>query len=85
MPEINSIYTHLLSPSYKQDIRNWLKEDVPSFDYGGFVVGETREVAILYGKSAVIFYKTFFLKSFLFIVVAYLANIIGSCGWYTIL
>ncbi|GES79423.1 nicotinate-nucleotide diphosphorylase [Rhizophagus clarus] len=52
MSEIHSIYTHLLSPSYKQDIRNWLNEDVPSFDYGGFVVGETQEVAILYGKSA---------------------------------
>ncbi|PKK65453.1 nicotinate-nucleotide diphosphorylase [Rhizophagus irregularis] len=52
MSEINSIYAHLLSPSYKQEISNWLKEDVPSFDYGGFVVGEAQEVAILYGKSA---------------------------------
>lgn len=60
MSEINSIYAHLLSPSYKQEISNWLKEDVPSFDYGGFVVGEAQEVAILYGKSAVIFYKHFF-------------------------
>ena len=51
-----SLYAQLLPPSYKQDIMNWLKEDVPSFDYGGFVVGETPEVAILYGKSAVIFY-----------------------------
>lgn len=56
MSEFNSIYAHLLSPSYKQEISNWLKEDVPSFDYGGFVVGETQEVAILYGKSAVIFF-----------------------------
>ncbi|CAG8440528.1 4205_t:CDS:2 [Funneliformis caledonium] len=48
---INSVYVHLLSPSYKEIIRNWLKEDVPSFDYGGFVVGEAQETAILYGKS----------------------------------
>lgn len=30
----------------------WLQEDVPAFDYGGFVVGEVQETATLYGKSA---------------------------------
>lgn len=31
----------------------WLAEDTPSFDYGGFVVGEGQEEAILWGKSEV--------------------------------
>ncbi|CAJ0650430.1 11749_t:CDS:2 [Entrophospora sp. SA101] len=44
-------YSYLLPLSYKEDIKAWLKEDVPSFDYGGFVVGNTLENAILYGKS----------------------------------
>lgn len=30
----------------------WLQEDVPSFDYGGFVVGDEQKSATLYGKSA---------------------------------
>ncbi|CAG8442285.1 12077_t:CDS:2 [Cetraspora pellucida] len=46
-----SDYTNLIPASFKYDIISWIKEDVPSFDYGGFVVGETPEVAILYGKS----------------------------------
>ncbi|KAK6351216.1 nicotinate-nucleotide diphosphorylase (carboxylating) [Orbilia javanica] len=44
--------THLLPTNYKQTIRNWLEEDCPSFDYGGFVVGEEESVATLYGKTA---------------------------------
>ena len=32
-------------------VQAWLKEDIPSFDYGGFVVGNKKEVAILYGIS----------------------------------
>ena len=31
----------------------WLEEDCPSFDYGGFVVGEGLGEARLLGKSAV--------------------------------
>lgn len=31
--------------------REWLKEDAPSFDYGGFVVGEKEETAVLLMKS----------------------------------
>ena len=33
----------------------WLEEDCPSFDYGGFVVGEKLAEATLLGKSAVSF------------------------------
>lgn len=29
----------------------WLEEDCPSFDYGGFVVGESMAEAKLLGKS----------------------------------
>ena len=44
---------HLLSPSYKDDVKRWLAEDCPNFDYGGFVVGEALTEAKLLGKSAV--------------------------------
>ncbi|CAD6582051.1 MAG: hypothetical protein CYPHOPRED_001821 [Cyphobasidiales sp. Tagirdzhanova-0007] len=45
-------YAHLLPPSWKSVIAGWLAEDTPSFDYGGFVVGETEEEAFLLGKKA---------------------------------
>lgn len=44
---------HLLPPGYKRLISNWLEEDAPSFDYGGFVVGEDITEAKLLGKSKV--------------------------------
>lgn len=44
---------HLLNPTYKEDVKRWLAEDCPSFDYGGFVVGEAQTEAKLLGKSAV--------------------------------
>jgi hypothetical protein len=34
-------------------ISTWLEEDCPSFDYGGFVVGEAHGEAKLLGKSKV--------------------------------
>lgn len=43
---------HLLPPSWKAQITTWLAEDTPSFDYGGFVVGEDARTATLWGKSA---------------------------------
>jgi nicotinate-nucleotide pyrophosphorylase (carboxylating) len=30
----------------------WLNEDTPSFDYGGFVVGEAQREAFLLGKGS---------------------------------
>lgn len=30
----------------------WLGEDTPSFDYGGFVVGEAQREAFLLGKGS---------------------------------
>ncbi|KAF1928815.1 nicotinate-nucleotide diphosphorylase [Didymella exigua CBS 183.55] len=45
---------HLLPLTYKRLVSEWLEEDTPSFDYGGFVVGEEQSEAKLLGKSAVI-------------------------------
>ncbi|KAG0672322.1 nicotinate-nucleotide diphosphorylase (carboxylating) [Maudiozyma exigua] len=36
---------------WKQDVTNWLSEDVPSFDIGGYVVGTDKKTATLYAKS----------------------------------
>lgn len=42
---------HLLSPSCKELVLTWLKEDIPSFDYAGVVVGDKMEEAVLLCKS----------------------------------
>lgn len=44
---------HLLPGNYKRFISDWLEEDCPSLDYGGFVVGESDGEARLLGKSNV--------------------------------
>lgn len=44
-------HAHLLATNYKQLISDYLAEDVPSFDYGGYVVGEQDQTAILYCKA----------------------------------
>ncbi|KAI9722902.1 MAG: hypothetical protein M1812_001350 [Candelaria pacifica] len=44
--------SHLLPQTYKRMVASWLEEDAPSFDYGGFVVGEAAGEARLLGKSA---------------------------------
>ena len=44
---------HLLPPTYRRLITSWLEEDCPSFDCGGFVVGESQGEARLLGKSKV--------------------------------
>lgn len=43
---------NLLPPSWKTQVTAWLAEDTPSFDYGGFVVGDGPRTATLWGKSA---------------------------------
>ena len=43
---------HLLPTNYKRVVSAWLDEDAPSFDYGGFVVGDEPAEARLLGKSA---------------------------------
>jgi nicotinate-nucleotide pyrophosphorylase (carboxylating) len=42
---------HLLPTNYKTLVASWLTEDTPSFDYGGFVVGDSPAEARLLGKS----------------------------------
>lgn len=41
----------LLPVGWKSQITAWYTEDTPSFDYGGFVVGNSERTATLYGKS----------------------------------
>ncbi|KAF2011666.1 nicotinate-nucleotide diphosphorylase [Aaosphaeria arxii CBS 175.79] len=49
-PAFGSV-AHLLPQTYKRLVSEWLEEDTPSFDYGGFVVGEEISEAKLLGKS----------------------------------
>jgi nicotinate-nucleotide pyrophosphorylase (carboxylating) len=44
-------FEHLLPLSWKTQVASWLTEDTPSFDYGGYVVGEAYREAFLYGKG----------------------------------
>ncbi|KAL7751967.1 nicotinate-nucleotide diphosphorylase (carboxylating) [Sorochytrium milnesiophthora] len=44
-------FAHLLPPSLPQQVAAWLAEDIPSFDYGGYVVGEAETSATLWQKS----------------------------------
>ncbi|TIB09236.1 hypothetical protein E3P89_00850 [Wallemia ichthyophaga] len=44
---------HLLPPSWKSQVQQWLSEDTPSFDWAGFVVGEDEREGKLLGKRKV--------------------------------
>lgn len=44
-------FSDLLATNYKALVSQYLAEDVPSFDYGGFVVGEEEKTATLYIKA----------------------------------
>jgi len=52
MPLATNSFEHLLPPSWKRQVTEWLAEDTPSFDYGGYVVGEVERVAFLLGKGS---------------------------------
>ncbi|EFA79016.1 nicotinate-nucleotide diphosphorylase [Heterostelium album PN500] len=58
--EMNQVnYSHLFTKSkLQQQIKDWLDEDIPSFDYGGAVVGDVEEVAFLLGKQRGVFSGT---------------------------
>lgn len=47
-----SNFEALLPLAWKDTIRKWIDDDVPTFDIGGFVVGDAIEEATLLGKSA---------------------------------
>ncbi|CAK7896448.1 nicotinate-nucleotide pyrophosphorylase [carboxylating] [[Candida] anglica] len=51
---MSSPYANLLptSGAWKQQITDYLQEDVPSFDFGAFVVGNKPETASLYMKQS---------------------------------
>ncbi|KAJ1971223.1 nicotinate-nucleotide diphosphorylase (carboxylating) [Dimargaris xerosporica] len=54
-------FEHLLPPHWRSLVTEWLKEDTPTFDFGGYVVGEKQEKAVLLGKSkGVVAGKPFF-------------------------
>jgi len=44
-------YSTLLPPSWRKCIVQWLADDAPTFDVGGFVVGDKPEEAWLLGKT----------------------------------
>ncbi|KAK0206323.1 Quinolinate phosphoribosyl transferase [Desarmillaria ectypa] len=50
---MSNSYEHLLPLSWKPQVTVWLAEDTPSFDYGGYVVGEVEREAFLFGKGTV--------------------------------
>ncbi|KAJ2665820.1 nicotinate-nucleotide diphosphorylase (carboxylating) [Coemansia sp. RSA 1199] len=60
-----SRHASLLPISYARTVEHWLAEDIPSFDYGGYVVGDDIKVATLYCKSpGVLAGKPFFNEVF---------------------
>ncbi|KAG6833939.1 hypothetical protein H0H87_007950 [Tephrocybe sp. NHM501043] len=55
------------TPIWKSQVTAWLAEDTPSFDYGGYVVGEAEREAFLFGKgksAAVLAGSPFFTEVF---------------------
>lgn len=62
MSDLN--FEHLLpiNGQWKQTITDWLSEDVASFDYGGYVVGDTLNNANLYCKQECILSGVVFAK-----------------------
>ena len=48
-------YKNLLPPTLRSSIMHWLQEDIPSFDWGGYIVGDKEVTATLYLKSTVIY------------------------------
>jgi len=64
---VTNCFEHILPPSWKVQVATWLAEDVPSFDYGGYVVGEAPRQAYLFGKgkqNAVLAGSPFFTEVF---------------------
>jgi len=52
VPSSGATFSHLLPPTFNDDVVRWLRDDCPSTDIGGFVVGEKMEVAHLYCKTS---------------------------------
>lgn len=52
MEEQRNDYSHLLPQSWTVKVAEWLQEDCPSFDWGGFVVGDGQRTAHLNAKAS---------------------------------
>ena len=58
-------FTNLIADGFDLEISRWLKEDIPSFDIGGLVVGDKFNKAVLLGKSdGILAGRPFFSKVF---------------------
>lgn len=49
--EQNFDFGPLVPDWFRQRIADWIKDDMPTFDYSGFVAGTSQKQAILFGKS----------------------------------
>lgn len=47
-------FSHLLPPTFKTQVQAWIQEDVPSFDFGAYVVGDKIVSAYLLVKSKLV-------------------------------
>ena len=45
-------FAHCLPPSFRDEVRGWIREDCPNIDIGGFVVGDKAETAHLLCKQS---------------------------------
>ena len=43
-------FANLLPPTYKDEVKQWIRDDIPAFDVAGFVVGDKLENAALLCK-----------------------------------
>ena len=50
-PTTTTNFSAVLPPHWKREVEGWIRDDVPSIDIGGLVVGDKPETAHLYGKS----------------------------------
>ena len=58
-------FENLIPQEFNLELSKWLHEDIPSFDIGGFVVGDKPSKATLFGKSnAILAGKPFFTRIF---------------------
>lgn len=47
-------FSTLLPPTFKKVVQEWITEDIPSFDFGAFVVGNKEDEANLLVKSSLV-------------------------------
>ncbi|KAJ8042786.1 Nicotinate-nucleotide pyrophosphorylase [carboxylating] [Holothuria leucospilota] len=50
-PQMDYFGNMIPASHLKEAVQSWLREDIPNFDFGGFVVGDKTEKAVLLCKS----------------------------------